>query len=240
VETACVAPHAEPQQCLAVAAVAGGSYAVEACSFPPAIASSATVDLCRTAECGCQTDTPTNVACAEAASAAECLEAQKRQLEAAHRELGDKGRELRRMKDTCHLLQSELQEERLLSEHYRLQVEVLEDQLRSTLLQRHEERRACGASSWRGGDFGSNSRPVSARGTSSTARAWAFQENEEEASSDRRQAGGGLDSHRQASSLPASPACQRGSSRRQPPVRAELSDSEEEVSTSDDVGPGFR
>lgn len=61
------------------------------------------------------------------------------QLEAVHREVGEKARELRRAQESVKLLQTELQEQRLVSEQYRSQLEVLEEQLTSSLMKRRRE-----------------------------------------------------------------------------------------------------
>lgn len=61
------------------------------------------------------------------------FETQGRQLDALHREAGDKGRELRKAQDTIATLRRELHQERDLVECYREQVEVLEQHLANAL-----------------------------------------------------------------------------------------------------------
>eukprot|EP00439_Symbiodinium_sp_Y106_P075387 s3316_g14.t3 len=62
----------------------------------------------------------------------DTCEAQQMQLDALHQEVGDKSRELRRSQDTVKLLRSELEQQRQVSEQYRLQTEMLEEELRRT------------------------------------------------------------------------------------------------------------
>lgn len=65
-------------------------------------------------------------------------EEQRRQLDALHKEAGEKGRELRKVHETVRLLRSELQHQQLLAEQYRTQVEVLEEQLKAAMHQRRQ------------------------------------------------------------------------------------------------------
>lgn len=60
---------------------------------------------------------------------ADTCEAQRIQLDCLHQEVGDKSRELRRSQDTVRLLRSELKQQHEVSEQYRLQAEMLEEQL---------------------------------------------------------------------------------------------------------------
>jgi len=69
----------------------------------------------------------------------ETCEMQRQQLDAIHKEVGDKGRELRKAQDTVRMLRAELEREREFSEQFRVQVEVLEEQLRNTLQKRSHE-----------------------------------------------------------------------------------------------------
>eukprot|EP00931_Biecheleriopsis_adriatica_P102636 TRINITY_DN77581_c0_g1_i1.p1 TRINITY_DN77581_c0_g1~~TRINITY_DN77581_c0_g1_i1.p1 ORF type:complete len:311 (-),score=62.22 TRINITY_DN77581_c0_g1_i1:131-1063(-) len=92
----------------------------------------------RAEKCSCttnaevQTDTPISGdsgGTTPATSSADCREDQ-RILDTLHREVGEKGRELRRSQDTVRLLRSELQQQQEVSEQYHAQVEMLEEQLR--------------------------------------------------------------------------------------------------------------
>ncbi|CAE8632362.1 unnamed protein product [Polarella glacialis] len=56
---------------------------------------------------------------------------QRLQLDVLHREVGDKGRELRKAQDTVGLLRRELQQQRQVSEQYQAQMDMLEEQLRA-------------------------------------------------------------------------------------------------------------
>eukprot|EP00933_Yihiella_yeosuensis_P047314 TRINITY_DN43072_c0_g1_i1.p1 TRINITY_DN43072_c0_g1~~TRINITY_DN43072_c0_g1_i1.p1 ORF type:complete len:314 (-),score=58.00 TRINITY_DN43072_c0_g1_i1:72-1013(-) len=101
------------------------------------------------------------------------VEAQQReQLEFLHREVGDKGRELRKAQDTVRLLRTELTGLRQVSDHYKSQVEMLEEQLTSaqtrlkSAAQQQSHSQDCGTPRSSGG-----SRPSSAR----IARAWQGQ-----------------------------------------------------------------
>mmetsp|Transcript_61296 Transcript_61296/g.143453 ORF Transcript_61296/g.143453 Transcript_61296/m.143453 type:complete len:262 (+) Transcript_61296:38-823(+) len=78
------------------------------------------------------------------AAAEDACEVQREQLDALHQEVGDKSRELRRSQDTVKLLRAELEQQRQVSEQYRLQTEMLEEQLRQTSdrLKRSESKNA--------------------------------------------------------------------------------------------------
>merc|ERR1719293_8831 len=56
-----------------------------------------------------------------------------------HQGAGEKGRELGRTKASQRLLQAELEEQRMIADQYREQVEVLEEQLRRVMSQRQEQ-----------------------------------------------------------------------------------------------------
>jgi len=94
------------------------------------------------------------------ASGAECSD----DLEDLHREMGEKARELRHAQESVRLLQRELQEQRLLAEQYRSQVEVLEEQLSGALMKR---RRQAGEelADQIAAASGGRARPLSARGS---------------------------------------------------------------------------
>jgi len=98
------------------------------------------------------------------------------QLDSMHREVGDKTREIRKVQDTVRMLRAELQQERLVSDQYRVQVELLETQCHAAQqMLRHapvDDSPRHGASS-RSGTPGAQSRsgtprPASARVT----KAW--------------------------------------------------------------------
>lgn len=61
------------------------------------------------------------------------------ELDALHREVGEKSRELRKAQDTVRLLRSELQQQQQVSEQYQSQVEMLEEQLRMTTMQSRQQ-----------------------------------------------------------------------------------------------------
>lgn len=84
-------------------------------------------------EAEAQTDADAAAGSASAHSATvDTCEAQQMQLDMLHQEVGDKSRELRRSQDTVKLLRSELEQQRQVSEQYRLQTEMLEEELRRT------------------------------------------------------------------------------------------------------------
>lgn len=66
-------------------------------------------------------------------------EMQQTQLAEIHAEVGEKARELRRVQESMRLLQRELAEQRSIADQYRNQVEVLEEQLNSSLMKRRRE-----------------------------------------------------------------------------------------------------
>lgn len=84
------------------------------------------------------------------------------QLDLLHREVGEKGRELRRCQDTVRLLRSELQQQRQVSEQYQLTTEMLEEQLRKAQQLRKEAAAAEAESGLRRAGLGL-SRPSSAK-----------------------------------------------------------------------------
>ncbi|CAJ1334136.1 unnamed protein product [Effrenium voratum] len=65
------------------------------------------------------------------------------QLDSLHQEVGDKSRELRRSQETVRLLRSELKQQQEVSEQFRLQAEMLEEQLLLTRQRFKAEARAC-------------------------------------------------------------------------------------------------
>ncbi|CAE7348136.1 unnamed protein product [Symbiodinium natans] len=80
-----------------------------------------------------EVQTVNDTGCDAAGSAADATcEAQQMQLDMLHQEVGNKSRELRRSQDTVKLLRSELEQQRQVSEQFRLQTEMLEEQLRRT------------------------------------------------------------------------------------------------------------
>ncbi|CAE7724310.1 unnamed protein product [Symbiodinium pilosum] len=79
-----------------------------------------------------QTDAVTGGSGATGPAVDDTFEAQQVQLDMMHQEVGNKSRELRRSQDTVKLLRSELEQQRQVSEQYRLQTEMLEEQLRRT------------------------------------------------------------------------------------------------------------
>lgn len=118
---------------------------------PPAVASAAT-----------QTEQ------ADGAGGAEMDE----ELEEVRRESMGRARELRQAQESMRLLQRELQEQRLLSEQFRGQMEALEEQLSGALMRRRRE-----AGEEVAERMGSRSRPASARGSrpssaEASRRAW--------------------------------------------------------------------
>ncbi|CAK0876290.1 unnamed protein product [Prorocentrum cordatum] len=106
------------------------------------------------------------------------LETQRRQLDALQQEAGEKGRELGRARASQRLLQAELEEQRMIADQYREQVEVLEEQLRRAMTQRQEMAMSSGprsrpsSASSRGlcdrAPIGAGSRP----GSSRAVKAW--------------------------------------------------------------------
>jgi len=59
------------------------------------------------------------------------------QLDFIHREAANKGKEVRKLQETVRLLRAELQQEKLVSEQYRGQVEGLEKQLQDAMQKQH-------------------------------------------------------------------------------------------------------
>ena len=74
-------------------------------------------------------DPPVGEAAKTCDNTVDTCEAQRMQLDSLHQEVGDKSRELRRSQDTVRLLRSELKQQYEVSEQYRLQAEMLEEQL---------------------------------------------------------------------------------------------------------------
>lgn len=73
------------------------------------------------------------------ADSASFEQVERQELDALHREVGEKSRELRKTQDTVRLLRSELQQQQQVSEQYRSQVDMLEEQLRITTMQSRQQ-----------------------------------------------------------------------------------------------------
>merc|ERR1712087_733798 len=152
------------------------------------------------------------------------------QLDSMHREEGEKGRELRRAQDTVRMLRAELQQERVVSEQYRVQMEVLEDQYRSAQqMLRHapvdDERRRSTESARDRSSSRSTSRPASARVT----KAWGESSSPSPSSFDNGAMG-----------VPRLPSSARGfqslAARTQVPVSDDSESSDDDdAESSDDV-----
>lgn len=118
------------------------------------------------------TDTPR-----EDSSLSQRFDAQSKELDALHREVGNKGRLLRKQEETIQTLRAELQQEKNLVERYREQLELLEEQLSGAKQKQHraEDERAIAEWHLRSAHGGRTSRSCTPRpGTSKgVAQAWA-------------------------------------------------------------------
>jgi len=74
------------------------------------------------------------------------------QLDAVHREAAQRGKEIRRLQETVRTLRDELKQEKTLADQYRMQVELLEEQLRGAMQKQQEAEGERALAEWRARD----------------------------------------------------------------------------------------
>jgi len=80
---------------------------------------------------------------------ADTFAEQGRQLDAVHRESGQRGRELRRAQETARTLRAELKQEKSLVEQYQAQIDALEAELRSATARQKKAEEERAVADWR-------------------------------------------------------------------------------------------